>query len=203
MPFELPPLPFDRSALEPHLSGEMVDRLGDCQRVHLAALQALLPDATDAGTDGGCMPSPTLADIVRTAQGARFHHAAQACSIDFYVRGLAPPAACGGSAPTGELLAAIVQRYGNVAALCAHFGLTTGAAPAPGWTWLVRRREGGLGIVRTAHAATPITGDDRPLLAHWTPGDADEGEATLLPLDAFWHVVDWRGVAAHWSGARR
>lgn len=203
MPFDLPPLPFDRSALEPHVPGVVIDRLRERQRAHLAALDALMPAVADAGTDGEPAPSPILADVVRTTQGACFHHAAHAWNIDFCLRGLAPPAAGGVDASTGDLLAAIVQRFGSPAALCARFDRMARAAEAPGWTWLVRRREGGLGLVRTMQAATPITGDDLPLLAYWSPEDADEAEATRVPLDAFWHVADWRGVSARWAGARR
>ena len=204
MSLELPPLPFDRSALEPHVPGEAVDRLRHHQRLHLSALAALMPGTpSDADTASAPVPVATLADIVRTAQGVRFHHAALAWNIDFCLRGLAPVTAGGGAAPVGDLPAAITQRFGTVAALCMRFDATVREAPAPGWTWLVRRREGGLGIVRTAQAATPLTGEDLPLLAHWSAGDVGEGDQALLPLEAFWRVVEWRAVSARWAVQRR
>ncbi len=197
MPFERPPPPFDRTALEPHLSADAVDQIWARYVAHLAALEALLPDP-DA--------TPALEDLLRTAQGARFHHAAQAWNIAFYLQSLAAPAVSVGNAPSGAVLAAIEQRYGGPTALRARFDAVVDDAAGRGWTWLVRRREGGLGIVATSPGATPVTGDDRPLLAYARPARTDDGLVDgcgmpVLPLDAFWQLVDWRGVAARWSGA--
>ena len=61
------------------------------------------------------------------------------------------------------------------------------------------RADGRLGLVATANAVTPITGDDTPLLAasmweHAAYPDYRENRARYL--EAFWQLVSWDSVAA-------
>ena len=44
MPFELPPLPHDRTALEPHLPADTVDQRRREQQAHLDAVNAAIAD---------------------------------------------------------------------------------------------------------------------------------------------------------------
>ena len=62
------------------------------------------------------------------------------------------------------------------------------------WTWLVKNSDGALDIVNTADAATPITGDDQPLLAcdvweHAYYIDYRHDRAAYLR--ALWKLVNW------------
>ena len=127
-----------------------------------------------------------------------FDHAAQAWNNIFYWHSLRP-AAAGGSAPKGALAEAVARDFGDVAALRQRFDTIALRHFGAGWVWLVQRADGRLGIVSTANAATPVTGDDTPLLAasmweHAAYPDYRDNRARYL--EAFWHLVSWDSVAA-------
>ncbi len=193
MPIELPPLPYDRSALEPHISAETVDyHYGKHQRAYVERLNELV-----AGTE---LAEAPLEDIVRKAQGAVFNNAAQAWNHAFYWRCLKPAAAGGGGAPAGELAAAIERAFGDFDAFRQRFDALALKTFGSGWTWLVRRADGGLALASTSNAATPLTGSDAPLLACDVWEHAyyiDYRNARAKYLEAFWHLVDWDFVASN------
>jgi Fe-Mn family superoxide dismutase len=193
MPIELPPLPYDRSALEPHLSAETVDyHYGRHHRAYVERVNELV-----AGT--GLAEAP-LEEIVRKAQGALFDNAAQAWNHAFYWRCLKPAAGGGGGAPEGALAAAIERSFGGFDDFRRQFDALALKVFGSGWTWLVRRADGGLALAATSNAATPLTGSDVPLLACDVWEHAyyiDHRNARAKYLEAFWQVVDWDFVASN------
>ncbi|WP_101925882.1 MULTISPECIES: superoxide dismutase [Luteimonas] len=192
MPLDLSALPYDHTALEPHLSGEtMAQHHGRHQRAHIDRLNTLL-----AGTDLADAPLDT---IVRKAHGEVFDHAAQAWNNTFYWHSLKPAAGGGGGMPGGRLADAISKHFGDVETLRARFDALALRLFGAGWVWLVQRQDGRLALVATANASTPVTGDDVPLLAACLWEHAwylDYRENRTRYLDAFWHLVHWDSVAA-------
>ena len=186
VPIELPPLPYDRSALEPYLSARALDHHRGHHRIQLENVAALA-----AGTPLADLP---LAQLVREAQGALFEHAAQASNLDFYWRCLRPVAAGGGGEPGGRLAALLTRRFGDLPRFCRDFDAAALSVAGSGWVWLLQRRDGSLAIASTANAGTPLTGEDVPVLACSVWEHAyylDHGEARERYLDAYWTVVDW------------
>ena len=192
MAIELPPLPYERSALEPHISAETVD-------FHYGKHQRGYVDRLNEQVAGTRFAEATLEDIVRGAQGAMFNNAAQAWNHAFYWQCLRPVAA-GGGEPAGALAEAIGKAFGGVEALRAQFDDLALKTFGSGWVWLVQRAEGGLALAATANAATPLTGSDIPLLACDVWEHAyyiDYRNARAKYLEAFWNLVDWDFVASN------
>jgi Fe-Mn family superoxide dismutase len=193
MAIELSPLPYEHSALEPHVSAETVDfHHGKHQRAYVERLNALI-----AGTG---FAEATLEQIVRKAQGEMFNNAAQAWNHAFYWQCLRPSAGGGGGAPSGALAEAIDKAFGGVEAFRKQFDALALKTFGSGWIWLVRRSDGGLALAATANAATPLTGNDTPLLACdiWEHAYyIDYRNARAKYLEAFWNVVNWDFVAAN------
>ena len=192
MAIELPTLPYDRTALEPHLSGETVDlHHGNRQRSHVERLNDLV-----AGTAFAEMP---LEDIVRRAQGSMAECAAQAWATALYWNSLKPAAGGGGGEPGGKLDEALVAAFGGVDGFRERFNHAALRGIGPGWAWLLQRADGRLVIAVTPHSVTPLTGPDRALLACslWEHAYLlDYRDDRGKYLEAFWQLVDWEAAAA-------
>ena len=66
-----------------------------------------------------------------------------------------------------------------------------------GWTWLVRNADGGLAVVGTGNAGTPLTQGKTPLLTCDVWEHAyyiDYRNRRPDYVAAFWKLVDWKAV---------
>ena len=190
MAIELPALPYDRTALEPHISAETLDyHHGKHHKAYVDNLNQLI--------EGTAFDGMALEEIVRQAQGAMFNNAAQAWNHGFYWRCLKPN---GGGAPDGELAERINAGFGDFARFKDEFSRLAVANFGSGWTWLVQRADGSLGIVSTPNAVTPLTGSDTPLLVVDVWEHAyyiDYRNARAKYVESFWNLVDWDFVASN------
>lgn len=188
MAIELPALPYDRTALEPHISAETIDfHYSKHHQAYVTNLNNLI-----VGTE---FESADLETIVRKAQGGLFNNAAQVWNHTFYWNCLAPKA---GGAPIGKLADAINAAFGSFDNFKAEFTKTAIGTFGSGWAWLVQRADGSLALVSTSNAATPITGTDKPLLTCdvWEHAYyVDYRNMRPKYVEAFWNLVNWDFVA--------
>ena len=188
MAIALPPLPYARDALAPHISAETIDfHYGKHHQAYVNNLNGLIK-----GTE---FESASLEDIVRRSSGPLFNNAAQVWNHTFYWEGLSPQ----GGQPAGRLAAALDDAFGSVDEFRTAFNKVAMGTFGSGWAWLVQKPDGKLALVSTSNAATPLTGEDRPLLTCdvWEHAYyVDYRNARQAYLDAFWKVVDWAAVAA-------
>jgi Fe-Mn family superoxide dismutase len=189
MAITLPPLPWPRDALAPHISAETIDyHYGKHHQAYVTNLNGLIK-----GTE---FEHATLEDIVRKSTGPMFNNAAQVWNHTFYWDGLSPK---GGGEPTGRLAAAIKSSFGGFSQFVEAFTKTSVGTFGSGWGWLVQRPDGALAVVSTSNAATPLTGSDHPLLTCDVWEHAyyiDYRNARPAYVDAFWKLVDWNAVSA-------
>jgi len=190
MAIELPPLPFDKNALEPHISAETLEfHYGKHHQAYVTKLNGMIE-----GTEFADM---ALEDIIRKASGGMFNNAAQVWNHTFYWNSLSPN---GGGDPSGKLADALAKTFGSVDAFREQFSTAAAGNFGSGWTWLVQRPDGSLAIVNTSNAATPITGDDKPLLTIDVWEHAyyiDYRNARPKYVEAFWNLVNWDFAAAN------
>ena len=188
MAIELPALPYANNALEPHISAETIDfHYGKHHQAYVTNLNKM--------TEGTEFAALGLVDIIRKSQGGMFNNAAQVWNHSFYWNCLSPN---GGGEPTGKLLDAINAAFGSFAKFKEEFTKTAIGTFGSGWAWLVQRADGSLALASTSNAATPITGDDTPLLTCDVWEHAyyiDYRNARPKYLDAFWNLVNWNFAA--------
>ena len=188
MAIELPPLPYARDALAPHVSAETIDyHYGKHHQAYVNNLNGLIK-----GTE---FESASLEDIVRRSSGPTFNNAAQVWNHTFYWEGLSPQ----GGQPQGRLATAITEAFGSFDEFRTAFNKVAMGTFGSGWAWLVQKPDGKLALASTSNAATPLTGEDRPLLTCdvWEHAYyVDYRNARQAYLDAFWNVVNWAAVAA-------
>jgi len=189
MAIELPPLPWARDALAPHISAETIDyHYGKHHQTYVTNLNNLIK-----GTE---FENQDLLAIVRKSQGGVFNNAAQIWNHTFYWNSLSPK---GGGEPGGKLADAIKKSFGSFAQFKEDFSKTAIGTFGSGWGWLVQRADGSLGLVSTSNAATPVTGSDRPLLTCDVWEHAyyiDYRNARPKYVEAFWSLVNWDFVAS-------
>ena len=144
-----------------------------------------------------------LEDIVRKAQGAMFNNAAQVWNHAFYWNCLKPSAGGGGGEPARQARRRDQHRRSATSPVQGSSSATLAVKTfGSGWAWLVQRADGSLALASTSNAATPLTGDDTPLLTCDVWEHAyyiDYRNARAKYVEAFWNLVNWDFVAANMS----
>lgn len=152
-----PELPYETSALEPHISAETL-------KFHHGKHHKAYVDKLNAAIKGTKFADQALESIVEAAresgQQGIFNNAAQAWNHAFLWHSMSPT---GGGEPTGALADAIKRDFGSVDKFNNEFKQAALGQFGSGWTWLVAN-EGRLKIVSTGNADTPLTGSDTPVL---------------------------------------
>jgi Fe-Mn family superoxide dismutase len=158
-PFQLPPLPWDESALAPVISARTIGlHYGKHHHAYVEKLNELV-----AGTRYAEMP---LEHVIAATVGDKdaqkiFNNAAQTWNHTFFWSCLRPGA---GGEPPGGIAKSLESDFGGYAGFRDQFSKAAVECFGSGWAWLVQRGEK-LEILATANAATPITMGATPLLA--------------------------------------
>jgi len=200
MPYEVPSLPYDYSALEPHI---------DEQTMHLhhdKHHQAYVDNANKAlaGTEWEGRPvEAVLANLeilpedirsaVRNNAGGHANH-----SLFWEI--MSPD---GGGEPSGPLADAINDTFDSVDELKKLMNDTGVKRFGSGWSWLVYDGTG-LAVYSTANQDSPISNSDVPLLgidvwehAYYLKYQNRRPEY----LETWWNVVNWDAVQKNYESA--
>ena len=192
MAHELPPLPYPRDALQPHISAETIDyHYGKHHQAYVTNLNNLIK-----GTE---FENMSLEDIIKKSSGGIFNNAAQVWNHTFYWHCLKPN---GGGDPTGALADAIKAKWGSIAAFKEEFGKTAVTTFGSGWAWLVKNADGSLALVSTSNAATPMTSGQKALLTCDVWEHAyyiDYRNLRPKYVEMFWNLVNWDFVAQNYA----
>ena len=193
MAIELPPLPYEQDALEPHISQETLEyHYGKHHNTYVVKLNGLIEGTPDA--------DKSLEEIVTSSSGGIFNNAAQIWNHTFYWNCLSPN---GGGAPSGALASAIDSNFGSFDEFKAKFTDSAVNNFGSSWTWLLQNADGGLAIVNTSNAGTPLTDDGvTPLLTVdlWEHAYyIDYRNLRPKYMEAFWALVNWDFVEANLS----
>jgi Fe-Mn family superoxide dismutase len=150
MAFELPPLPYAKDALAPHISADTLDlHHGKHHRGYVTKLNTLIEGSAYAKTP----LEEVLAQAWTAGDHGVFNTAAQAWNHAFYWRSMAPD---GGRAPSGDIASAIDRDFGSYEGFKTTFAEAGATLFGSGWAWLVAV-DGALEVRATANAETPLT----------------------------------------------
>jgi superoxide dismutase, Fe-Mn family len=201
MPFDVPPLPYDYAALEPHIDEQTM-------RIHHDKHhQAYVDNANKAleGTEWADNPVESvlasldaMPDEIRTAVR---NNAGGHANHSLFWEIMSPD---GGGEPTGDLADALNSTFGSVGQLVDEMNDAGVKRFGSGWSWLVWDGTG-LAVYSTANQDSPIIQGDTPLLGI----DVWEHAYYLAYqnrrpdyLAAWWNVVNWHEVARRYEMAR-
>jgi len=195
MAFQLPDLPYDYSALEPHIDTETMKIHHDKHHQgYLDKFNKALenhPELFEKSTEEILANLDQIPeDIrpkVRKAGGGYYHHS-------LFWEMMSPD---GGGEAQGEIAEVINQKWGNFENFKQEFTKQAGTLFGSGWTWLVKTPDNNLEIVSTPNQDSPISQKQRPLLGI----DVWEHAYYLKYqnrrpdyINAFWNVVNWEQV---------
>jgi Fe-Mn family superoxide dismutase len=201
MAFELPELPYDHAALEPHIDAQTMEiHHGKHHAAYVTNLNAALE-----GTEWADRPlEAILGDLelipddkrmaVRNNGGGHMNH-----SLFWQI--MSPD---GGGEPEGELADAIADALGGVGDLKAAVNDAGVKRFGSGWTWLVWDGTG-LAVKSTPNQDAPIMHGDVALLGI----DVWEHAYYLKYqnrrpdyLEAWWNIVNWEEVGRRYAEAK-
>jgi Fe-Mn family superoxide dismutase len=201
MAFELPALPYDHAALEPHID-EQTMRLhhGKHHQAYVNNANAAL-----AGTEWADRPVEwILANLDAIPDDIRLavrNNAGGHANHSLFWELMSPD---GGGEPEGELAAAIEDRFGSVEAMRSQINDAGVKRFGSGWTWLVWDGTQ-LAVTSTANQDSVISSSEVPILGI----DVWEHAYYLSfqnrrpdYLAAWWSVVNWPEAARRFDAAR-
>jgi len=155
MEHTLPALPYEKDALQPHMSAETFEyHYAKHHQAYVTNLNNLIKGTEYEALD--------LEAIVKKAPaGGIYNNAAQVWNHSFFWTCMKP---AGGGAPTGALADAINAKWGNLDEFKKAFQTSAVGNFGSGWTWLVKKADGSVDIVNMGAAGTPLTTGDQALL---------------------------------------
>jgi len=193
MAFELPPLPFPKDGLEPHMSSRTLEfHHGKHHKAYVDTLNKLV--------QGTPFEKQSLEEVVKaTAKDESktqiFNNAGQAWNHNFFWHCLRPR---GGGTPPGDIGRRIEQAFGGIDKFKEEFKQAAVTQFGSGWAWLVL--DGGeIKITKTPNAMNPLAQGQTALLtcdvwehAYYLDFQNRRADFVQTFLD---HLVNWDFVA--------
>ena len=198
MPFEVPPLPYDYAALEPHIDEQTM-------RVHHDKHHQAYVDNANAALEGTPLADKPVDHILTNLdilpadkQTAARNNVGGHANHSLFWEIMTPD---GGGEPGGALADAIADTFDSLDTLKQQLNDTGVKRFGSGWSWLVHDGTG-LAVYSTANQDSPMLTDDVPLLGidvweHAYYLKYQNRRADYLA--AFWNVVAWDTVARRYS----
>jgi Fe-Mn family superoxide dismutase len=148
--YELPPLPYDKSALKPLISAKTLEiHHGKHHAKYVATLNSMVK-----GTDLENQPLEKIMKVSYYKKNqALFNNAAQAWNHSFYWKCMKKK---GGGLPSGKLSETIETSFGSFAEFRKQFAEAANTAFGSGWAWLICDSKGNLSVVKTIGADNPL-----------------------------------------------
>jgi Fe-Mn family superoxide dismutase len=209
MAYELPPLPYPKEALEPHIDAQTMEiHHGKHHATYVANLNKALAGKGD-------LEKKSIEDLLRDLEsvpadirGAVRNNGGGHANHSMFWKLLGPKA---GGAPTGKLSEDINSTFGSLDGFKEKFEAAGLGRFGSGWAWLVATN-GKLEIASTANQDSPLMGkaisgvDGKAVLgcdvwehAYYLKYQNRRADY----LKAFWNVVNWAEVAKNYDAAKK
>ena len=199
MPYEVPPLPYDYNALEPHIDEQTM-------RLHHDKHHQTYVDKANAALEGTEWADRPVEDVLRNLDSlpddkrtAVRNNAGGHANHTLFWELMAPGA---GGAPEGALAAAIDETFGSFDAFKERVATAAANQFGSGWAWLVKDGDA-LDVVSTPNQDSPLLQGQTPLLgvdvwehAYYLKYQNRRPEYVA----AWWNVVNWPAVAQRFGG---
>ncbi|WP_444962903.1 superoxide dismutase [Nocardiopsis sp. M1B1] len=196
-PYSLPELPYDYAALEPWISGQIMELHHDKHHAtYVAGANTALEKMAEARETGDFGTIPMLEKNLAFNLGGHVNHS-------IFWKNLSPE---GGDKPEGELGAAIDDQFGSFDAFRSHFTAVATTIQGSGWAILAWDALGQRLVIEqlydqqgnTALSSVPLLMLDMWEHAFYLQYKNVKAEYAK----AFWNVVNWADVQERFTNAR-
>ena len=201
MAYEVPPLPYDYNALEPHIDEQTM-------KLHHDKHHQAYVDKANGALEGTEHADKPIEDVVQTLdalpedkRGVVRNNGGGHLNHSLFWESMSPD---GGGEPSGDLADAINDAFGSFDAFKEEFEQAGVGRFGSGWAWLVLDG-GSLAVTSTPNQDNPLMEGKTPLLGN----DVWEHAYYLTYqnrrpdyLKAWWNVVDWGKVEERFSAAK-
>ena len=202
MAYEVPDLPYDYNALEPHIDEQTM-------RIHHDKHHQAYVDKANAALEGTEWAQKPVEEVLRNLsslpadkQGPVRNNAGGHANHSLFWEIMSPN---GGGEPSGSLAEAINDTFDSLDELKKLVNDTGVKRFGSGWSWLVHDGTG-LAVYSTANQDSPISNSDVPLLgidvwehAYYLKYQNRRPEY----LETWWNVVNWDAVQEKFESAAR
>ena len=200
MAFELPPLPYDYSALEPHIDTQTMQLHHDKHhQAYITNLNNALQGQSQLASFSGEDLLRRINEVPESIRIAVRNNGGGHVNHTMFWQIMKPS---GGGEPTGDLASAIQQAFGSFDQFKAAFNDAGLKRFGSGWTWLVLNPSGQLQVISTANQDSPLMDGMYPVMgndvwehAYYLKYQNRRGDY----LNAWWNVVNWDEIARRYQ----
>jgi Fe-Mn family superoxide dismutase len=199
--YEVPPLPYDYNALEPHIDEATM-------KVHHDKHHQAYVDKANAALEGTEWEDKPIEEVLQNLdsldddkKGPVRNNGGGHANHTFFWQILSPD---GGGSPEGSLLQAIVDTFGGFEDFKEKFKAAGIGQFGSGWAWLVKNDDGDLEVTSTPNQDTPVSEGKKPIIgvdvwehAYYLKYQNKRPDY----IDAFWNVVNWDEAQKRYESA--
>lgn len=195
--YTLPDLPYDYSALEPHISARIMElHHSKHHKAYVDGANGALAKLAEGRDSGDLTYVNQLEKTLAFSLGGHINHS-------IFWTNMSPD---GGDKPTGELAAAVDEFFGSFDKFVAHFTAAANGIQGSGWAILAWDALGSRLIIEQMYdqqnnvslSATPLLQLD--MWEHAFYLDYQNVKADYVK--AFWNIVNWDNVQQRFAAAR-
>ncbi len=199
MAYEVPDLPYDYGALEPHIDEQTM-------RVHHDKHHQAYVDKANAALEGTEWADKPVDEVLQNLSSlgdketAVRNNAGGHANHSFFWEIMSPD---GGGEPEGDLADAISEKFGDFSSFQEELKNAGIGQFGSGWAWLIHDGSG-LAVVSTPNQDTPVSDGKSPIVgvdvwehAYYLKYQNKRPDY----LDAWWNVVNWAKAGEHFSAA--
>ena len=195
--YTLPDLDYDYGALEPHISGKIMElHHSKHHATYVKGANTALEQLAEARDKGDMSNVNKLTKDLAFNLGGHTNHS-------IFWKNLSPE---GGGEPTGELAEAINQNFGSFENFKKHFNAAALGIQGSGWALLTYEGIGGKLLIEQLHdqqGDVPVATQPLLMLDMWEHAFyLDYLNVKADYVDAFWNIVNWDNVSERYAAAK-
>ncbi|CAK4034773.1 mitochondrial superoxide dismutase [Mn] [Lecanosticta acicola] len=187
----LPDLPYDYGALEPAISGQIMELHHDKHhRTYVNSYNTQIEKLQEAQQKSDIQTQIAIQPLINFHGGGHTNHT-------LFWENLAPKSQGGGEPPSGGLAKAIDSHFGSIDNLKSQMNTALAGIQGSGWAWLVQDAQTGAIQIKTYANQDPVVGQFRPLLgidawehAYYLQYQNRKAEY----FGAIWDVINWKAA---------